>query len=164
MMKNSAIVWAFMISPLILASCSGGSGNNKTSGTSGKNIVGTWNMNATHLVQYVDGSKTRDTVVSFKAGEYSKITFNADQSYLATSLTDGHEVTEKGTYSFKDGKLATKPSSGVPKPSDAFSSLPVLNCEIQGNTMVLSVEQDTTLDGKQRKFDMTTSLEKEGST
>jgi len=38
-----------------------------------------------------------------------------------------------------------------------------LNCEIQGNTMVLSVEQDTTLDGKQRKFDMTTRLEKEGS-
>lgn len=124
-------------------------------------IVGTWNINDTHIIKYVNGKEVKDKNETFDSSKYSRITFKSNQTYVATSFTDGHKVTEKGTYSLKDGKLTTRPSSTVPK-TGASPSLPPMNCKINGDKMVLSIKGSKTINGQQEKFNMNVELQKEG--
>lgn len=158
-MKKICFIWLLTILSVTVFSCN--RTNNNQSKKNNDKIVGTWNMDVTHIVKYVNGKKVKDKNETFDSGEYSKITFKSNQTYVATSFTNGHKVTENGTYSLKDGKLTTKPSSSIPK-SGTFPSLPSMNYKIDGDKMVLSIKGDKTINGQQEKFNMNVELQKEG--
>lgn len=160
-MKKNFFILLFVLVSMALFSCSRTS-NNTESKMNSEKIIGTWNMDFTHIIKYINGKRVKDKNETFETGEYSKITFKPNETYVATSFTDGHKVTEKGIYSLKNGKLTTKPSSVAPK-SDASPSLPPMNCEINGNRMTLSIKGNSTVNGKQQKFNMKVRLQKEES-
>jgi len=162
-MRHKCFIWLFIISSVAFFSCNSTNNSNQSKEDNEGKIVGTWNMDITHIIKYVNGKKVKDKNETFDSSEYSKITFNSNQTYIATSFTDGHKITETGTYSLKNGKLTTKPSSTIPKSKlETFPSLPPMDCIINGDNMVLSIKENKTVNGQQEKFNLNVKLQKKG--
>lgn len=161
-MEKKCFVWLFTILSVAVFSCNN-TNNDSPSKRDNDKIVGTWSMDVTHIIKYVNGKKVKDKNETFGSNKYSKITFKANQTYVTTSVADGNKVTETGTYSLENGKLTTKPSSSVPRTkSGTFPSLPAMTCKIDGDNMVLSLNGSKTVDGQQEKFNMNVKLQKQG--
>ena len=157
-MKTRNLFWLFTILSVAFFSCN--NPNSSPSNNDHAEIIGTWNMQSTHIIKYADGKRVDDHNETFHPGEYSRITFKQNYTYLASSFTDGHKVTESGTYALENGELRTKPTPDVSK-SSSLLSLPAMNCKIDGDKMLLSIKGNDGSNNKNRTFNLQVILLKE---
>jgi hypothetical protein len=74
---------------LALLVCSLFACTNKNDNTPQKSILGKWNLQHEHLVQYVNGQKQVDTIFTTTTNFYNYVQFNKDGTYMSNSVIRG---------------------------------------------------------------------------
>ena len=158
-MKLKTVLFLFAAISLTVFSCSKDDDN---PGSNSGNILGTWDIQTAHLAMSSDGETVNDTTYRFtEDGDYARVTFNADQTFLSETKTDGETETGTGTYVYKNGKLTLTPDDDEETDPTLPVDLNTINCKIAGKKMTLSASYSAPLNDQTVKMEVTIQAVKE---